>query len=73
MNYAVMRTLFGDYWVGKTNLEMNDVGVFSTWDEAVETALDLSSLNEDNRYEIENALEEEAEEVHEDMEKWIVT
>jgi len=73
MNYAVMKTVFGDYWVGKTNLEPNGVGVFASWDEAVDTALDLSSFNEDNHYEIEEALEEEAEEVRMDMQKWIVT
>lgn len=73
MNYAVMRTTFGDFWVGKTNLEPNGVGVFATWDEALEKALDLAWGHDDNLYELEEALEEEAEEIRKAAEKWIVT
>ena len=73
MNYAVMRTMFGDYWVGKTNLEPNGVGVFASFDEALETALDLAWDCEDNLYELEDALESEAEEIRMDMQKWIVS
>ena len=57
MNYAVMRTMFGDLWVGKTNAEPNGVGVFSTWDEALETALDLAWDRDDYLYVFEDALE----------------
>lgn len=72
MNYAVMRSMFGDFWVGKTCLEPNGVGVFATWDEAMDTAMDLTD-SVDNRDELEDALETEAETVEDGAEKWIVT
>lgn len=72
MNYAVMRTMFGNYWIGKTDLEPNGVGVFATWDEALEAALDLWP-DEDNCAELEDALEAEAETIQEGAAKWIVT
>ncbi len=71
MNYAVMRTMFGDFWVGKTDLEVNGVGVFATWDEALEEALELND-SVDNQLELEQAEEEEADEIRTDMERWIV-
>ncbi len=72
MNYAVMRTMFGDFWVGKTNREPNGIGVFATFDDATERAMDLNDSIE-NSDELDDALEEEAEEISEGMEKWIVT
>ncbi len=72
MNYAVIRTVFGDIWVGKTKLEPNDVGVFATWDEAQEAAFDTWP-SEDNCAELEDAYEDEAETIHESMEKFIIT
>ena len=71
MNYAVMETMFGDYWVGRTKLEPNGVGIFATWDEAVGKAKDLND-SLDNLRDLEDALEAEAEVVEANMEKWIV-
>ncbi len=73
MNYAVMGTMFGDYWVGKTRLEPNGVGVVASWDEAMAVAMDLAAFADDNLAELEDAEEAEAEEIHESAEKWIVT
>lgn len=72
MNYAIMRNMFGDLWVGKTKLEPNGIGIFATWNEALETALDFWP-NEDNCAELKDALEEEAETILTDAQKWIVT
>ncbi len=73
MNYAVMRTMFGDLWVGKTKLEPNGVGVFATFDEAIEAAMDLSWGSEENLAELHDAEEDEAETISEGAEKWIVS
>lgn len=72
MNFAVMRSMFGDFWVGKTRLEPNGVGVFASWDEAVGKAMDLAAFVEENLTELQEALEEEVEEISPEMEKWIV-
>lgn len=72
MNYAVMRTIFGDIWVGKTNLEPNGVGVFADWDDAIQVAFDMCP-SEPNRFELEDALFVEAETIKEGMEKFIIT
>lgn len=72
MNYAVMETMFGAFWVGKTRLEPNGVGVFTTFDEAVEAAMDLNDSIE-NLEELQDAEETEAETISEAAEKWIVT
>lgn len=72
MNYGVMKTVFGDTWVGKTGLEPNGVGVFATWEDAQQAAFDTWP-SEENRFELEDALEEEAETIHKDMEKFIIT
>ncbi len=72
MNYGVMRTVFGDIWVGKTKLEPNGVGVFATWDDAQATAFSQCP-SEDNIFELEDAQEAEAETIHESMEKFIIT
>lgn len=72
MNYAVMKTMFGDYWVGKTRLEPNGVGVFATHREAVEAAMGLND-SIDNLADLQDAEESEAEDIHVEAEKWIVT
>ena len=72
MNFAVMKTIFGDIWVGKTKLEPNGVGVFATWDEANDAAFGLWP-NEVNCAELEDALEDEAETIQEGAEKFIIT
>lgn len=72
MNFAVMRTMFGDLWVGKTKLEPNGVGVFASWGEAMEKAVDLAAFADENLAELEDAEEEEAEEISPESEKWIV-
>ena len=63
MNYAVLRSAFGDYWVGKTNLAVREGSIFSTFEEAREVALDLSEENPINQIELEEETEETAEEV----------
>ena len=71
MNFAIMKSRFGDYWVGKTKLETNGASIFSIFDEAVDEAKALNDSIE-NLYELEEATEEEAEEIPKEMERWII-
>ena len=70
-NFAVMKTMFQTFWVGKTKLEANGTSIFSTWDEAVEAAMELND-SIDNLHDLQDALEDEAEEIAPAMEKWII-
>lgn len=71
MNFAVMKSGFGGYWIGKTKLETNGTSIFSTFDEAMEEAKSLNDSVE-NLDELEAAKEEDVEELRKEMEKWIV-
>lgn len=39
-NYAVMVSMFGDYWVGRTDLPANDKNVFSDFEKAKGKVID---------------------------------
>lgn len=79
-NFAVMKSMFGDYWVGKTKLETNDKSIFSTWDKATNAAIDeaaeAAALDDEDENDyldsLEDAVEDEAEEIRPEMEKWII-
>ena len=40
-NYAIVRSIFGDYWVGKTLLKADEKSIFSKIETAVNRAQDL--------------------------------
>lgn len=40
--YAIVRTMFGDFWVGKTKLPIDSGGIYDDVDEAVEEAKRLT-------------------------------
>jgi len=40
-NFAVVRSMFGDYWVGKTDLPLDKEKIFKTVQEAVDAAKEL--------------------------------
>ncbi len=72
-NYVIMRSGFGDYWVGKIKLPVDNKSIFTTFEEATENAMDRTD-SKDNTYELEEALdegEEEVETIRKEMEKWI--
>ena len=71
LNFAVMRSGFGDYWVGKTPIKPNGKSIFASYDEALETALSLNDSIE-NADELESMAEEDIELLGENMEKWII-
>lgn len=70
-NYAILRSMFGDYWVGKISLETNGKSIFPTFDEAIEEAIEITDSVE-NTDELQGCLEEECETVREEMKKWII-
>lgn len=41
LNYAIMQSAFGDYWVGKTMLKADEKSIFSKREDAVNHAQDL--------------------------------
>jgi len=89
-NYAVVRNVFGDYWIGKTKLKpLKDI-IFVDIKEAIEKAQDLFKRDfdfdpdlceDDDNYddenycqynELEETIEETAEEINKNLEKFIV-
>lgn len=40
-NYAIIRSVFGDYWIGKTKLKADEKSIFSKREDAVNQAQDL--------------------------------
>lgn len=71
LNFAVLKSAFGDYWVGKIKLEPDNKSIFPTFAKAINRALALNDSVE-NADELEMTEEEDIEEVGPGMEKWIV-
>ena len=71
MNYAVLKSDFGDYWIGKTKLPVREGSIFSTFDEAQETALALCD-DDIKGVELDEETEGDVEEVSKNLEKWII-
>ncbi len=38
MNYAIVKSLFGDHWIGKTKLPVKDGAIFDNFNDALEEA-----------------------------------
>ena len=72
LNYAVMRSGFGDLWVGKIALPADEKTIFAKFDDALETAKLLNDSIE-NAEELDEIVEEELESLNKDMAKWIIS
>ena len=72
MKYIIMKSAFGDYWIGKTKLKLpNGTKAFRNFDDA-QAAMGRCTQCE-NRDELEFMEEEEIEEIdNKDMLKWLV-
>ena len=70
-NFAVMRSGFGDYWIGGTPNKPNGKSIFVSYEEALERALELND-SIDNADELENVEEEEIELLRKGMERWMI-
>ena len=72
MNFAIMRSGFGDLWIGGTNLVANGKTIFGNFDDALEEA---KSLNDSitNGIELDDTKEEDIELLSLDMERWIIS
>ncbi len=71
LNYAVMRSGFGDLWVGGTYLKPNGNSIFADFNEALQTAKNLNDSIE-NADELDATTEEDIEPFGKGMEKWII-
>lgn len=71
-NYAVLRSGFGDLWVGKIALKADEKTIFTNFDDAIAKALRLNDSIE-NAEEIEDIAEEELETLSKDMARWIIS
>lgn len=73
MKYVIMRSGFGDIWIGKTKLELpDDAKVFDDYEDAKEEVMALCTQCE-NRDELEIMEEDEIEDeiTDEKMFKWL--
>lgn len=70
--YAVMRSGFGDLWVGKVELEPNEISIFVKFDDAIEKAKQLNDFIE-NAEELDDTIEEDLELLTVEMHKWIIS
>ena len=74
MKFVIMRSGFGDYWIGKfdeTKVKLpKKVKEFSNYDDALQKALSMNDSIE-NEDELISAEENEIEELDEDMLRWI--
>ena len=69
--FAIVKSVFGDYWIGKTKLEPNGTSVFPTFNEATERAIELTD-SISNMDELEEVMEEKVEVIEKECEKWII-
>jgi len=74
MKYVIMKSGFGDYWIGKfdtANVDLpKNTKAFDDYENALEKALDLTDSIE-NQDELESVEENEIEILDENMLKWI--
>lgn len=71
LNYAILRSGFGDLWVGKIALPADEKTIFANFDDALEIAKELNDSIQ-NAEDLENTVEEELEPLDKNMVKWII-
>ena len=72
LNYAVMRSGFGNLWIGGTYLEPNGKSIFAAFDDALEQARSLNDSIE-NANELDDTTEEDVKLIGDDMGRWIIS
>ena len=70
-SYAILRSGFGDLWVGKVELEPDGNSIFANFDDAMEKAKQLNDSIK-NAEELDDTTEEDLEVLRPDMHKWII-
>ena len=63
-NYAVIKSIFGDLWVGKTKLKADEDSIFSDKEDAINLA---EQLFEDNHFDFDSSLTEDDEYYDDDL------
>lgn len=70
-NYAIVRSIFGDHWIGKTELPVKDGSIFSNHDDALKVAKQFTSY--DSVAEMESDYENDnIGEIDKEVEKFII-
>ena len=71
--FAIVRSVFGDYWVGKTTMTPGP-GIYDDWEDAKFEAIVMADVNgsDYNLIELNDSMEEDAEEIEAEVEKFIV-
>lgn len=70
-NFAIVRSMFGSIWIGKTKLPANNTSIFTDYDTALEEAKHHASY--DDVVEMELAeMNDEIEEIMKSIERFIV-
>ena len=74
MNYAIVKNMFGIYWIGKTELPLKGESIFATYEEALIRAIDLCEYDDDeaNIEELEEEWEVDVEKIEKEVEQWII-
>ena len=73
MKFVIVKSIFGDFWIGKTNLTLPEhAKAFNSFEDAKEEAMALCTQCE-NRDELEIMEEDEVEgEITEGILKWLI-
>ncbi len=74
MNYAVVCSMFDEYWIGKTDLPLKELSILATYEEALIRAIDLCEYDDDeaNIEELEEEWEVDVEKIEKEVEQWII-
>jgi hypothetical protein len=70
MNFVIIKSGFGEYWIGKTKLPIKEGSIFGTFEDTVDCAIDMAD-SITNQADLEDEIEEEVEEISKEMERWI--
>lgn len=70
-NFAIIKSIFGDYWIGKTKLPIKPGCIFSDFDAALEEAKQHASYEDVMEMESDE-YQDETEVIQEDVERFII-
>ena len=71
-NYAIVKALYlKEYWVGKTKLTVDNIGIFAKYSDAVKSAINIA-VSSRNKEELENQSECQTDVILEKTERQIV-
>ena len=70
-NFAIVKSMFGDIWIGRTKLQVRAGAIFSDYDDALEEAKESASYQ--NVVDMESVRDnDEIEDIQKDVERFII-